>query len=264
MNLIQSIILGAVQGLTEFLPVSSSGHLALFQHIFSFSTPPIFFDTIAHLGTLLAVIFYLKKEIIYILKTLKEKQTIKLILLIILASLPAIIAGLLLKDKIEEIFSSLYLVGISFIITSVILFATKFFSAEGGSAFGGKKDINNISWFDSLFIGIFQAFAILPGISRSGSTISASIFRNLKREDAFKFSFLMSIPIIFGAFILQLAEQDFNLFNGSTFTNLTGFFFAIIFGFLSLIIVEKALIKGKLHYFAPYCFILGVLVLSFM
>jgi len=257
MNLIQSIILGAVQGLTEFLPVSSSGHLALFQHFFSFQTPPIFFDTIVHLGTLLSVVFYLRKEIIYILKTIKEQQTIKLILLIIVASLPAVIVGLLIKDKIEEIFSSLYLVGISFIITSIILFCTKFFKNE-------KKDINQISWMDSLFIGVFQAFAILPGISRSGSTISASIFRDMKREDAFKFSFLMSIPVIFGAFLLQFKEQNFDLFNGDILTNLAGFLFAVIFGFLSLKIVEKVLVKGKLHYFAPYCFILGVLVLIFM
>ncbi|OGZ64968.1 MAG: hypothetical protein A2812_01660 [Candidatus Staskawiczbacteria bacterium RIFCSPHIGHO2_01_FULL_36_16] len=253
----QSIILGAVQGLTEFLPVSSSGHLALFQHFFSFSTPPIFFDTIAHLGTLLAVVFYLKKEIIHIFKTLKEKQTIKLVLLIIIASLPAVIAGLLLKDKMEGIFSSLYLVGVSFIITSVILFCTKFFKSD-------KKDISRLNWFDALFIGVFQAFAILPGISRSGSTISASIFRSLKREDAFKFSFLMSIPVIFGAFLLQFTEQNFNLFNGGMLTNLTGFLFSAVFGFLSLKIIERVLIKGKLHYFAAYCFVLGVLILIFM
>src|SRR3989344_1962781 len=197
MTLIQSVFLGAVQGLTEFLPVSSSGHLALFQHFFSFQTPPIFFDTIAHLGTLLAVVFYLRKEIIYIFKNL-------------------------------------------------------------------KKDIKNISWFDSLFIGVFQAFAILPGISMSGSTISASIFRSLKRDDAFKFSFLMSIPVIFGAFLLQFTEQNFNLFNGGVLTNLTGFLFSAVFGFLSLKIIEKVLIKGKLHYFAAYCFVLGVLILIFM
>ena len=257
MTLIQSVFLGAVQGLTEFLPVSSSGHLALFQHFFSFQTPPIFFDTIAHLGTLLAVVFYLRKEIIYIFKTLKEKQTLKLILLIIIASLPAVIAGLLLKDKMEGIFSFVYLIGISFVITSLILFATKFFKNE-------KKDIKNISWFDSLFIGVFQAFAILPGISRSGSTISASIFRSLKRDDAFKFSFLMSIPVIFGAFLLQFTEQNFNLFNGGMLTNLTGFLFSAVFGFLSLKIIERVLIKGKLHYFAAYCFVLGVLILIFM
>src|SRR3974377_2057097 len=112
MTIFQSIFLGIVQGLTEFLPVSSSGHLALFQYLFGIKTPEIFFDTILHLGTLAAVIFYLRKEIIYILKTLTDKKTIKLILLLILGTIPAVIAGLFLQNKMDQIFASLFYVGL--------------------------------------------------------------------------------------------------------------------------------------------------------
>jgi len=257
MDIIQAIILGIVQGLTEFLPVSSSGHLALFQKIFGMAEAPIFFDTLVHLATLLAVVFYLRKEILHILETLKEKQTIKLVLLIILATIPAVLAGLFLEDKINSIFNSLSLIGVCFLITSVILFATKFFANY-------KKEEKDLNWFDALFVGVFQALAILPGVSRSGSTISASIYRGLKKEDAFRFSFLLSIPVIFGAFILQWAKQDFVLLSNGFWPSLLGFLFALIFGFLSLKIIERVIIKGKLHYFAIYTLILGMITLIFI
>jgi len=257
MDIIQAIILGIAQGLTEFLPVSSSGHLALLQNLFGFKEPPIFFDTLVHLATLLAVVFYLRYEILHILKTLKEKQTIKLVFLLILATIPAVLAGLFLQDKIDNIFTSLSLIGVCFLITSVILFATKFFADY-------KKEEKDLNWFDALFIGIFQAVAILPGVSRSGSTISASIYRGLKKEDAFKFSFLLSIPVIFGAFVLQMVKQDLSLLNGSLLPYIIGFLFAVIFGFLSLKIIEKVVIKGKLHYFAIYTLILGLITLIFI
>lgn len=257
MDIIQSIILGTVQGITEFLPVSSSGHLALLQDIFGFRESSIFFDTLVHLGTLSAVIVFLRKDIFNILKTLKEKATLKLIALIIVATVPAIIVGLLLQDIIEVIFASMIFIGLSFILTSIILSATYFLRNY-------KKDLNSITWFDTLFIGVFQALAILPGVSRSGSTISASFFRGVKKEDAFKFSFLMSIPVILGAFLLQLSNQNFRLFNGDIVVNLVGFLSAVIFGLLSLKIIERVVIKGKLHYFAVYTFILGALILIVM
>jgi len=229
----------------------------LFQNLFGMENPPIFFDIMVHLGTLLAVVFYLRKEIIYILKTLKEKQTIKLILLLILGTIPAVFAGLFLEDKIDSIFTSITLIGMCFIITSIILFATKFFK-------NSKKETKDMTWFDSLFVGLFQAFAILPGVSRSGSTMSASLYRGLKSEDAFKFSFLLSIPVILGAFVLQFIKQDFMLFNDGILSSLLGFLCSIIFGFLSLKIIEKAVIKGKLHYFAFYTLALGLAILIFI
>jgi undecaprenyl-diphosphatase len=256
MDIIQSIILGAVQGLTEFLPVSSSGHLVIFQKVFNFSEPPIFFDTLVHFATLLAVVFYLRKEIIYILKTLNTKETQKLAGLIVLGTVPIIIVGFSIKDIIEEIFSSMLLVAVSFFITSIILFATYFFKNQ-------KKTMPEITWKDSLFVGLFQALAILPGVSRSGSTVSASIFGGIKREDGFKFSFLLAIPAIFGAFALQLKEQGFQFFGSQVAQNIVGFILAFVFGLISLKILEKVMVKGKLHYFGVYTLLLSVIILIF-
>ncbi len=256
MDIVQSIILGAVQGLTEFLPVSSSGHLVVFQKIFNFSEAPIFFDTLVHFATLLAVVFYLRKEIIHILKTLNTKETQKLVGLIILGTIPIVIVGFSIKDIIERVFSSLLLVAFSFFVTSVILFATYFFKNQ-------KKSITELNWKDSLFVGVFQALAILPGVSRSGSTVSASIFRNIKREDGFKFSFLLAVPAIFGAFVLQLKEQGFQFMGSQILPDIIGFILAFAFGLISLKILEKVMVKGKLYYFGVYTLLLSVIILIF-
>ncbi|MBI2054203.1 MAG: undecaprenyl-diphosphate phosphatase [Candidatus Staskawiczbacteria bacterium] len=181
MDIFQSIILGIVQGITEFLPISSSGHLVLLQKMFGIKEPPIFFDTLIHFATILAVIFYLRKEIWSVLKGLNKKENQRLVLLILLATIPAVVVGFSMKDEIDEIFNSLSLLAVSFLITALILFLTKFFE-------NGKKNLEKLSWLDSLLIGIFQALAILPGVSRSGGTISAGFFRGLDRTSAFKFS----------------------------------------------------------------------------
>jgi len=255
MDIIQAIVLGAVQGLTEFLPVSSSGHLVLFQKLFGFKEVPIFFDTLVHFATLLAVAFYLRKEIWQILTNLKKN--INFIWILILGTLPAVIFALLFKDYIENSFNSLWLLSIGFFITAGLLFATKFISE-------GKKDMQKINWIDSVIIGIFQAIAILPSISRSGATISSCLYRNIKREDAFKFSFLLSIPAIAGAMTLQIFDFNPSNLNGGFWPNALGFVMAAIFGFLSLFILEKIAQKGKFHYFSIYCFLLGVIILFFI
>jgi undecaprenyl-diphosphatase len=255
MDITQSILLGIVQGLTEFLPVSISGHLVLFQKFFGFQEAPIFFDTLVHFATLLAVVFYLRKEIWGIL--INPKKNINLIWLLILGTLPAVIFALLFKDYIENSFNSLWMLSVGFFVTAVLLFATKFIGE-------GKKDMQKISWVDSIVIGIFQAVAILPSISRSGATISSALYRNIKREDAFKFSFLLSVPAIAGAMVLQIFDFDPANLNGGFWPNALGFIFAAIFGFLSLFILEKIAQKGKLYYFAVYCFVLGVIILFFV
>ena len=257
MDIIQSLILGVVQGVTEFLPISSSGHLVLFQKLFGLKEPPIFFDTLIHFATLLAIVFYLRKEIWSIVSGLNKKENQRLVGLIVLATIPAVILGFLIKDKIEVIFNSLALLSITFFITAVILFFTKFFG-------NGQKTLVNLGWFGSLFVGLFQALAILPGVSRSGSTISAGLFMGLKREDAFRFSFLLAIPAIFGAMVLQIFDFNWNSLNGGFLVNFIGFLAALIFGFLSLKILEKITTKGKLHYFAYYCLVLGLITLIFI
>jgi len=254
MDIFQSIFLGIIQGITEFLPVSSSGHLVVFQKIFGFVEPPIFFDTLIHFATLIAVVFYLRKELLALLKSIKEKESQKIIGLIVLGTIPVVIVGFLIKDEISHIFNSFNLLGFSFLITSLILFSTMFFK-------NCVKDIKNLNWLDSLFIGVFQALAILPGISRSGSTISATLFRGAKREDAFRFSFLLAIPAITGAMVLQIIQIDQSFINNGFFANLAGFLSAMVFGLISLKILEKITVKGKLHYFAVYCLVLGLIIL---
>jgi undecaprenyl-diphosphatase len=255
MDIIQAIILGIVQGITEFLPVSSSGHLVLFQKLFGLKEAPIFFDTLLHFATLMALIFYFRKEIVDIL--VNFKKNINLIWLFILGTLPAVIFVLLFKDQVEESFNSVWMLSAGFLITAALLFATKFLRE-------GEKDLHNISWLDSIIIGIFQAISILPSISRSGATVSSALYRNIKREDAFKFSFLLSIPAILGAVVLQIFDFNWQKLNGGILPNTLGFLAAAIFGFLSLKLLERIMVKGKLYYFAIYCFALGLVILFFV
>jgi len=254
MSVFEAFILGTIQGLTEFLPVSSSGHLVIFQKIFNIQEPPIFFDTLIHFATLLAVVFYLRKEIFLIIKNLKEREGQKIIAFLVIATLPAVVCGFLLKDKIDEIFNSLDLLIITFLITAIILALTKFFER-------GQKSMEKIGWLNSLFIGLFQTLAILPGISRSGSTISAGLFIGLKREDAFKFSFLLSIPVILGAMTLQIFDFKQVGPSGNFLPNVIGFITAAFFGFLSLKLLKRVTVEGKLYYFAIYCLFLVVIIL---
>lgn len=257
MDIIQSIILGVVQGVTEFLPVSSSGHLVLLQNIFGLKEAPIFFDTLIHFATLLAVIFYLRKEIWSIISGLNKKENQRLVVLIVLATIPAVIVGFLFKNKIEQAFNSLDILVLTFLITAIILFATKFFEK-------GQRVLAGLGWMGALLVGLFQGMAILPGVSRSGSTISAGLFTGLKRDDAFKFSFLLAIPVILGAMVLQVVDLNMFQLQNNLLADFVGFIAALIFGFLSLKILEIITAKGKLYYFAFYCLALSAIILIFI
>lgn len=256
MSILQAIILSILQGLTEFLPVSSSGHLVLFQKIFGINDPPIFFDTMVHGATLVAVIFYLRKDLINILFNLKKNTN--LIICLIIGTLPAVFFGLFFKDIIEKTFNSLPMLSLCFFITAVILYITKFFKEDG-------RDMEQINWKDSLVIGMFQASAILPSISRSGTTIASGIFQGLSRKTALKFSFLLSIPVILGALVLQISDIGVVSSNEIT-SSLIGFFPALILGFLSLKFLDKYVVNKKFSLFAYYCLFLAVvsLVISFI
>jgi len=252
MTIIESIFLAIVQGLTEFLPVSSSGHLVLFQKIFGMKEAPIFFDTMVHGATLVAVIFYLRKDLLDIL--FNFKKNIKLIAYLIIGTLPAVFFGLFFKKFIEQTFDSLLFLSLCFFITAIILFITKFFKEEG-------RDISQMSWKDSLMIGIFQAVSILPSISRSGATIASGIFQGLDRKTALKFSFLLSIPAIAGAIVLQIFNIS-NVSSNEIYSSLWGFFPALIFGFLSLNFLDKYMANKKFSVFAYYCLFLAIISLA--
>ena len=240
MSWFQALILGLLQGLTEFLPVSSSGHLVIAQSLFHLSTPPVVFDILLHLATALAIIVVLWKQLI----SLKPKT----IGYILLATIPAGIVGVALNSSIETLFSSVKLVSLALLFTSGLLFLSqKYFN---------KANNSTITWKNSLIIGLFQAVAIIPGVSRSGSTISAGIFSRLKPKTAFTFSFLLALPAIFGAAILQL--KDLKTFSFGT-VDLIGFLAAFFSGLLALKLLRGFVSRGKFTPFSWYCLALGII-----
>jgi undecaprenyl-diphosphatase len=248
MNIIETTTLGIVQGLTEFLPVSSSGHLVILQHIFKdFKQVGISFDVLIHIATLFSVVIYFNKKIREILYS----KNIKYIALIVVATIPAGIIGVLFKNQIEAIFTNVKLVSISLIFTGIILF----FSDKINYTYKSEKDI---TVYDAVIIGIFQAISIIPGVSRSGSTITAAIFRKVNRETAIEFSFILSIPAILGALVLSL--DDFQKIDSSQILPyFAGFVAAFITGLISLKMLTLIINSKNLKYFAFYCWIIAIL-----
>lgn len=269
MNIFQAIILGIVQGLTEFLPVSSSGHLVLFQHLFGLTEAELLFDISLHLGTLVAVFIFFRQDIYAIILSIlryckmvfktgsfspaNEDPDLKLALLIIIGSIPTAIIGLLFHKIADRLFSSVLIAGSMLIVTGIILFFTCFVK-------NSTKKISLFSFKDSLIIGISQGLAVLPGLSRSGTTIATGLFLGLNHETAAKYSFLLSIPAIFGASLLSFGDLA-----GNTHIYLTaymaGALVACITGYLALKLLFYIVKKGRLHYFSPYCVIIGIISL---
>ncbi len=272
MDIIQAIILGIVQGLTEFLPVSSSAHLVFMTDILNLPQN-VAFDTVLHLGTLVAVVGYFWKDVVKIIisfissildlfrgkfkEGLKEEPFKKLSWLIIIGTIPAGLAGVLLEKQFEAFFNSIFYVGIFLIITGILLWAAERVKP-------GHKDVKDMTLKNAIVIGIFQAIAIAPGISRSGATISAGLFSGLNRELAARFSFLLSIPIILAAAVFQM--KDITTFDISTSVLLTGFLASLIFGYLAIKLLLKIIKERTLLIFVYYCWIVGIIsiILSFV
>jgi undecaprenyl-diphosphatase len=261
MSIFHAIILGIVQGLTEFLPVSSSGHLVLLQKIFGIEVPGLFFDTMVHVGTLTAVFIVLLKDIWNILQKIIQPLTGFLFL----ATIPAVVFALLLGDTIEHAFKTGSFLGFCFLITSVLLICAELLFKRLNTNNSTIKNTENMKWHDSLFIGIMQAIALAPGISRSGATISGALFRKLDRDFAARFSFLLSIPAILGAVLLQTKD----LITGGetagehigTTAIIAGTLSAAIVGFFAVKIMLKIIREKSLYGFAVYTGILGLLIL---
>jgi undecaprenyl-diphosphatase len=255
MSIVEAIILGAVQGLTEFLPVSSSGHLVLLQKIFGITEPALFFDTMVHAGTLIAVFIVLRKDIWAILRRIIQPLTGYLIL----ATIPTVIAALVFRSVIESAFESGAFLGFSFLFTALALLVS-----ELGYRAGKVKPLAAMGWFDALVIGIFQAIAIIPGVSRSGLTLSGVLSRRLNRESAARFAFLLSIPAILGALVLQLRDIVFGDAAISTGLEplIAGTVTAAVVGFFSIKFMLRIVKNRSLRGFALYVAILGVLVLA--
>ena len=270
MSVLEALILGVVQGITEFMPVSSSGHLVLLQKIFGITEPALIFDTAVHGGTLIAVIVVLWRDIWNILRRIIQPLTLYLII----ATIPAVIAALLLKDLIEKAFASGVFLGFAFLITSALLLISGRLYRGIGRPGGFPERLDGpvpvrtqdeMNWIDALIIGVLQAVAIIPGISRSGATISGGLSRRLDRDFAARFSFLLSIPAILGALVLQakdLAKAGAAATGGiGPLPLAVGTLSACIVGFFSIRLVLKIVRNHSLLGFALYTGILGLLVL---
>ena len=247
MDNLYSLILGTVQGLTEFLPVSSSGHLVLIQELLpGFSQPGILLDVILHLGTLAAVLYYFRLKILDI--------SANYLKYLFVGTIPAVIAGLLFREEIERMFADPKILGLEFLATAFINFMIDK-PAKGNKEINSKKSFN---------IGIFQALAILPAISRSGATIFAAVRQGIDKKKAAEFSFLLSVPAILGANVLELFVHRETIISEFNISYLLGFFAAFVVGFLSIGVVLKFLTENKFKYFGYYCLALGIIILLFM
>ena len=259
-----AIILGILQGITEWLPISSSGHLAIFQHYFDVD-PPILFDVILHLGSLFVISYVLRNEIMEFLEAipstlrkLRESSNLedneKLVLLVVIASIPTALIGLLFDGEvIESFYDKIYLVGFCLIITGIIIG----YSRE----YNNSLDFADLSYLRAGYIGIVQGLSILPGISRSGTTIAFLRIFGLEPIKAAKFSFLIFIPAIIGATMLKLNEAGDTLDEVGLDSIVLGFLSSVISSFLSIKFLLIIINKQKFHYFTPYCLLIGIFLI---
>lgn len=255
MTIFQAGVLGVVQGLTEFLPISSSGHLALFQHWFGLQGASLEFDVAIHLATLVAILLFFGRSLF--------KVTFKEWLLLAVGTVPAVIVTIVAKDKIEALFAHDRWVGVELIISGLINFyidwrSTRLAKLEQTAPAQVVKE-SQISWWQSFKIGIAQAVAIIPGISRSGSTVAAAMGVGLSREAAFRFSFLLAIPALTGAGLLQAVDiVQAGSLQVELVPTLVGCLMALVTGIASLALFRYVIAKAQLQWFGWYCVVLGV------
>ncbi|QCX40495.1 undecaprenyl-diphosphate phosphatase [Aureibaculum algae] len=260
MSYLEAIILGLIQGLTEFLPVSSSGHLELTKAIFGDSSLPeesLTFTVILHFATALSTLIIFRTEVIQILKGLfqfKWNEEMIFSLKIILSMIPAVIVGLLFEEQLESFFGGkILLVGCMLIVTAILLLL----------ADRAKNTTKDVTFPNALIIGISQAIAMLPGISRSGATISTSVLLGVDRTKAARFSFLMVVPLIFGKVAKDIMGGDLNFESAQIGQMTIGFIAAFISGLFACTWMISLVKKSKLSYFAIYCTIVGLIAIGY-
>ncbi|MCD5417627.1 undecaprenyl-diphosphate phosphatase [Candidatus Bipolaricaulota bacterium] len=254
--MISYIVLGIVQGLTEFLPVSSSAHLVLAQEILGVDPPGLLLEAVLHLGTVLAVLVLFRRDLYALLQGLVVKRRDaerRYIIFLVLATIPIVLAGLLAEEAVERAFASILLVGIALLVTGGMLFI-----ADWAQRRTHRSTINGI---DSLAIGIAQAAALIPGISRSGATISIGLLRGVRAREAARFSFLLSLPAILGAsgFKLYRALSDNADIPWSGL--IIGGAVAAVVGVIAIKFLLAMLMRGKLKAFGVYCIAVGLIAI---
>jgi undecaprenyl-diphosphatase len=256
MDIIEILILALIQGVTEWLPISSSGHLVIAQKYLGLDVP-VLFDVLLHVGTLLVVIIAFRRDIIKILGAAVrldfKAEEGKLALYIIMGSIATAVIGLLFEETMESLFSNPLVVGYAFIATGVILHLSKL----------PKNKNRLVNYIDALLIGTAQGIALIPGVSRSGATISTGLLRRVKKEKALQYSFLLFIPAVIGA-IFGTSINDWHNLAASDIDIASiafGVIVTMVVGYISLRLVRKTIMKEKFHFFAYYCLALGFLII---
>ena len=260
-----AVLLGIIQGITEWLPISSSGHLAIFQFYFIEKEPPILFDIILHLGSLCVILYIMRDEVRQVSVTFPKflanyqnfgnlKGDERLIGMIILASIPTAIIGFTFDSTIiGDFYTEMHLVGGCLVFTGLIVWFSK--------DYDGKKQIDNFPIKNALLVGFFQGLAILPGVSRSGSTIAISKILGMDPVRAARFSFLLFIPAIVGATLLKIGDLNDTVSEVSEFSLILGFITSVITSYFSINLLLQLIKKQQFHYFTPYCLILGIFLI---
>jgi undecaprenyl-diphosphatase len=251
MNLIQVLILAIIQGITEWLPISSSGHLAIAQKYFGLE-PPVVFSVILHVGTLLVIFTAFWKDLAGISRALAQldfnKEEGKLGLFIFVGSVPTALIGWFFRDFFKSLFYNPLAVGVALLGTGSVLYVSKYGK-------NGKK----LGFLDALLIGVAQGAAIIPGVSRSGVTIATGLLSRLKRETAFKFSFLLSVPAVIGALIVESEKLFLKEIYGLNLV--LGVTVSMVVGYVALKLLQRLLLRERFHLFAYYCWLLGAAII---
>ncbi len=273
MTMLHALVLGVVQGVTEFLPISSSGHLVIFQSLFGMKESELFLDIALHVGTLAAVCVFFFRDLKEIAGTLFSVSTwyvpgdglwrrlsllpeIRLFGLIIVGSIPTALLGLGFRHIADMVFSSVRIVGITLLVTGLLLWLTRGLKAQQG------RTVAELTLSDALCVGLIQGVAIVPGISRSGATIAMALFKGVDRETAARYSFLLSVPAIVGAMALELGDVRTSALPplGPV---LLGTCVAAVVGYAALSLLIRLIKRGDLYAFAPYCWLLGSTAILF-
>lgn len=258
-EILNMLLLAAVQGLTEFLPVSSSGHLVLFQHFLGVREGDVFFDIVLHVGTLGSVLVVYRREILRLLKC--DRAALGYLASLAVGTMPAVVFGLAFKSQIEGLFLSPLFAAGGLVFTAGVLFSTRL--APSGDPLGEPWEPRAPAMGRSFLIGLAQVFAILPGISRSGSTIAAALWTGLPRAEAARFSFLLSIPAVGGALVLQLLD-GYSADGAETLKLALAGITAFAVGLVAIKWTALAVVQAHFWKFGFYCLLVGAAVLVFL
>ena len=267
MSFLQAIVLGAVQGVTEFVPISSSGHLVLVPEVLGWQQPGLAFDVMLHIGSLVALVVYFSGDLLDLIRGVREGSTTqrRLLLLLAVGTIPAAIVGFALQDYFETAFEDARASAWQLIVTAVILVAAeqalRWHQARTARTGAHLRTMENLNARDATVIGVAQAISILPGISRSGSTIGAGLALSMERDDSARFAFLLAIPALFGASLVELPQMgDAALGLGAA---TAGFIASLVTSYAAIAGLIRYLKTNTLYPFAGYCVVAGALYLLF-